>query len=55
MEWKRIYWKIIDKEVSNLQRGIYRASQREEIYTVIPLQTLHIESWSANTYSLPPE
>jgi len=29
MEWKTIDWKRIDKEVSSLQRRIYRASQRE--------------------------
>jgi hypothetical protein len=40
MEWKNIDWKIIDKEVSSLQRRIYRASQRKEISTVIALQTL---------------
>ena len=47
MEWKNIDWKIIDKEVSNLQRRIYRASQKEDISTVIALQTLLLESWSA--------
>ena len=44
MKWKNIDWKAIDKEVSSLQRRIYRASQKEDISTVIPLQTLLLKS-----------
>jgi RNA-directed DNA polymerase len=47
MEWKTIDWKRIDKEVSSLQRRIDRASQRDDISSVIALQTLLLESWSA--------
>ncbi|MGH7866894.1 MAG: reverse transcriptase N-terminal domain-containing protein, partial [Candidatus Dormibacteraceae bacterium] len=46
-EWSKLPWREIEQRVFQLQKRIYRASQRGDVKSVHKLQRLMMASWSA--------
>jgi RNA-directed DNA polymerase len=51
-EWRDIDWPTVEKDVHNLQRRIYRASQKEDMDLIHRLQHLLMSSWSAKCLAI---
>jgi RNA-directed DNA polymerase len=47
VEWRHINWQQLEKRVYKLQKRIYRASNRGDVYAVRRLQRTLMKSWSA--------
>jgi RNA-directed DNA polymerase len=52
VEWHKINWRKLERQVYKLQKRIYRASQRGDVKALRRLQKTLMKSWSARALAV---